>query len=308
MSSHGSFIWYELMTPAPVAAAAFYGDVVGWRIASQPDPAAGEVDYRMIGRADGGHAGGVLALTPAMQAGGARPCWLGYLAVDEVDTTLAAITADGATVLMPPMDLPVGRIALVSDPQGAPFYVMTPRPPPGTAGAASDVFALTAPQHVRWNELATSDPPAAVAFYSRHFGWTQVGEMDMGAMGKYRFVQHHGGAIGAVMPRLSSTANSAWQYYIGVEDIDRAVASIAPSGGRLVQGPIRDPRRGIRGQRDGSGGRGFRSRRAAADLMRLVQLFARVTRQTVLPTSSATSSAPAWSTTTPTGRPQASPR
>jgi predicted enzyme related to lactoylglutathione lyase len=57
----GSFIWYELMTSDPDGAARFYGAVVGWTIAAHSDPAASGVDYRMIGRADGGNAGGVLA-------------------------------------------------------------------------------------------------------------------------------------------------------------------------------------------------------------------------------------------------------
>ncbi len=31
---------------------------------------------------------------------------------------------------MPPTDIQgVGRIAMVADPQGAPFYIMTPQPP-----------------------------------------------------------------------------------------------------------------------------------------------------------------------------------
>ena len=62
----GSFIWYELMTTDPVGAADFYDAVVGWKIARQrvsgPDETGG-VDYRMIGRSDGGNAGGVLTLT-----------------------------------------------------------------------------------------------------------------------------------------------------------------------------------------------------------------------------------------------------
>ena len=110
MSEASNFIWYELMTPDPKGAAAFYGAVVGWSIAAEPDPAAGDMDYRMIGRSDGGNAGGVLALTADMLAGGARPVWLGYLHVDDVDAAVAAITADGGAVQMPAMDLPVGRI------------------------------------------------------------------------------------------------------------------------------------------------------------------------------------------------------
>src|SRR3546814_12664454 len=83
----------------------------------------------MIGRGDGGNAGGVLALNADMLAGGARPAWMGYLEVADVDAAVAAIEADGGAVHMPATDLPVGRIAMVSDPQGAVFYVMDPNPP-----------------------------------------------------------------------------------------------------------------------------------------------------------------------------------
>ena len=241
MSGHGSFIWYELMTPDPLAAAAFYGAVVGWQIATQAEPTAGDIDYRLITRSDGGHAGGVLTLTPGMSDHGARPCWLGYLCVDDVDAVTTAITADGGSVMMPPMDLPVGRIAMLVDPQGATFYVMTPIPPAGRADATSDAFSSMTPQHVRWNELSTSDPLAAIAFYTRHFSWTQEGGLDMGELGRYSFLQHHGAGIGAVMPQMPDMPVTAWQYYIGVDDIDRAVAAIARHGGRVCAGPMEIP-------------------------------------------------------------------
>src|SRR3546814_16519722 len=120
-----------------------------------------------------------------MRAGGARPGWMGYLEVADVDAAGAAIEADGGAVHMPATDLPVGRIAMVSDPQGAVFYVMDPIPPEGMEGMESDVFSVTEAQQLRWNELATSDTGAAVAFYTKHFGWGPEGEMDMGVLGAY---------------------------------------------------------------------------------------------------------------------------
>src|SRR3546814_20444535 len=83
----------------------------------------------MIGRSDGGNAGGVLALNADMIAGGARPAWMGYLHTPDVDGMITAIEADGGTVHMPATELPVGRIAMPSDPQGPVFYIMTPIPP-----------------------------------------------------------------------------------------------------------------------------------------------------------------------------------
>src|SRR6185503_16562358 len=98
--------------------------------------------YRMIGIADGGFTGGVLPLTDEMQQHGARPTWLGYLNVRDVDGKVAEIESAGGKTLMPATDIPnVGRIAMVADPQGAPFYVMTPIPPAGDPNAKSDVFS-----------------------------------------------------------------------------------------------------------------------------------------------------------------------
>ena len=101
----------------------------------------------MIGRSDGGFAGGVLALTDEMQQHGARPIWLGYIDVDDVDADgRARSRPQGGKALMPAFDIPnVGRIAMVADPQGAPFYVMKPIPPAGEPNAQSDVFSLDRP-------------------------------------------------------------------------------------------------------------------------------------------------------------------
>ena len=63
-AAHGRPIWYELMTPDPAAVAPFYKATLGWDIAPGTATASGH-PYAMIGRADGGMAGGVLTLTAA---------------------------------------------------------------------------------------------------------------------------------------------------------------------------------------------------------------------------------------------------
>jgi predicted enzyme related to lactoylglutathione lyase len=234
----GNWIWYELMTSDPDAASRFYASVVGWTFSGDPDPQAGAVDYRHITRSDGGGAGGMLALTKDMTDHGARPCWVGYIHVADVDGAAAAIVADGGKLLMPKMTIPVGSFAMVADPQGAPFYVMTPTPP--QPGAVSDVFSQTEPQHVRWNELAAADPVAALGFYLERFGWKQAGEMDMGPMGKYRFLQAGEVGIGAVTAKPPQSP-TMWIHYIGVDDIDRAVAAVSAGGGKTMQGPHEIP-------------------------------------------------------------------
>lgn len=239
----GSFIWYELMTTDPDGAAAFYGDVVGWKIQAHSDPGAGGgVDYRMIVRDDGGNAGGVLGLSKEMCEGGARPCWLGYLYTPDVDAAITAIEADGGRTIMPATDLPVGRIAMVADPGGVAFYVMNPIPPEGApADGNSDVYDRRADQRIAWNELYAPDIDVARAFYARHFGFEYNDKMPMGAMGDYWFIDHGGETIGAMMQKPDQVPVGHWNYYIRVPDFEAAVERVKSAGGKILNGPMEVP-------------------------------------------------------------------
>ncbi|MBL8335292.1 MAG: VOC family protein [Rhodoferax sp.] len=239
----GSFIWYELMTSDADAAARFYAAVLGWRITATPPELSGGQDYRMLERDDGGHAGGLMQLTPDMQAQGARPAWVHYLQVADVDAATQAIAADGGQVLMPKMTLPVGDMAMVADPMGAAFYVMRPVPPPGQPDAASDVFAVAQPQRVRWNELRSADVLRASAFYGRHFGFRCEDTMPMGpALGDYRFIDHGGLRVGGMMQRAAADAGTVgWMFYFGVTSITAARRAIEAGGGRVDAGPQQVP-------------------------------------------------------------------
>lgn len=256
---HGDFIWYELMTPDHRAAEAFYGPLVGWTFDS-------DAAYRHIVASEG-HIGGILQLTPEMQSGGARPAWIGYITVDDVDKTVASISTDGGQVHMPARDMAgVGRMAMVTDPQGAPFYVMKPSPPPARESEESHAFSYDRPRmgHCAWNELSTSDPGGAKRFYAKQFGWVKDGEMDMpvqsdaaggvegGELGKYEFLRHAGrapdgspmghGVLGAVMPLMPGAAPTpVWTFYFRVPDIDLAAEGIKTGGGALLQEPIEIP-------------------------------------------------------------------
>lgn len=235
----GSYIWYELVTSDAGAAKAFYDSVVGWSISPQSDFPNG---YRMIGRYDGKFAGGVLPLTDEMREHGARPIWLGYIHDDDVDARAEAIKADGGKVHMEPFDIPnVGRVAMVTDPVGVPFYIMKPTLPTDQPDAKSDVFDPDKAQHFRWNELSTTDQDGAIAFFGRHFGWTQEGGMPMGEMGDYKFVQADGVGIGAVMRKPEQSPMSAWVHYIGVDDIDRAFDAAKAGGATILYEPMEIP-------------------------------------------------------------------
>lgn len=236
MSDLGNFVWYELMTTDVAAAKVYYDAVVGLDIDAEntmPDGADG--DYRMIKRADGGYAGGVLVLDDTMVEEGARPGWLMYVQTPDVDTTTAQVKDAGGAVHLEPHAMPgVGRMAMLADPQGAVFYVMTPEPPADCPDATSDVFSVDRPQHIRWHELITDDPAAAIPLYAQWFGWRQEGGMPMGDMGEYQFLHHGDLTFGAVMPRQPEMPANIWSFYIGVDDIDRAAKAVTDHGGQLL--------------------------------------------------------------------------
>jgi uncharacterized protein len=235
MSEAAPHVWYELLTADIAAARNFYREVVGWEIAGESAmPADTGMDYRMIARTNGQFAGGAMELTPEMVAGGAKPCWLGYIYVPDVDAEVARIEAEGGAVHMPAVTMDdVGRMAMVADPWGATYYVMTPMPPAGMEDAEPDVFTVDQPQTIRWNELVTPEPEAAIAFYTGHYGWRQEGTMPMGPLGDYSFLHAGETGIGAVM-RQADFMHPGWTYYIGVDDIDRAMAAVSAGGGTLM--------------------------------------------------------------------------
>ncbi|AJQ95646.1 VOC family protein [Gynuella sunshinyii] len=235
---HGTFIWYELLTSDNDAALAFYSEILGWQAIDSGQP---DMDYRILQARDEEtgkliEVSGLMQLTAEMRQGGSMPIWLGYIGVDDVDQSISHIVAAGGQVLMPASDIPdVGRIAMVTDPQGTPFYVMH-----AIGDEASQAFAADKPRvgHCAWNELATPDPEAAKAFYFKEFGWSKDGDMDMGPMGSYEFIRHNG-IIGAFMP--GSEDGPMWQYYFRCANIDDACKAIIENGGQILHGPDEIP-------------------------------------------------------------------
>ncbi len=233
----GSFIWYELLTTDIAAAADFYEAVVGIKIPREATP--GPMDYRMIETPGGLHVGGAMQLTKEMQEGGAFSGWFGYISVPDVDAAAASVTAAGATVHMPPTDIPnAGRIAMISDPQGAPLYIMTPAPPPGAEDMDSLCYDPEKHGHVAWNELHARDQAAAFDFYASQLGWEKSDAMDMGPMGIYQMFKAGGTdrAIGGMMTS-PDMPHPVWLYYLNVPDIDAALESAKANGGTLLYGP-----------------------------------------------------------------------
>ena len=228
-----NFIWYELLTSDPAAAAVYYDAVLGWTAADSGLPGA---DYRILSM-KGSAIGGLMRIPEAAAKAGMKPSWLGYIGVANVDKSIASIVAAGGAVHMPAADIPgVGRIAMVADPQGASIYIMTP-----TSAGTSTAFAPGTPGHGGWHELHTTDGAAALAVYSRQFAWGKSSEMDMGPMGKYYLFNVGGSDMWGGMLSDAKAPRPYWLYYFCVEEIDAAQRRVTTNGGKMLMDPQQVP-------------------------------------------------------------------
>ena len=228
------FIWYELMTTDAGAAASFYAEVVGWTAADAGGPNAGYTIFS----ADGRGVAGAIALPDEACAAGARPGWIGYVAVPDVDAAVAGVEQAGGSVHKPGFDIAeVGRAAIVADPTGATFALLAPRPM-GDPPAPLPRMSLG---NCGWHELQAGDGEAAFRFYSGQYGWTEVSTMEMGPMGTYRIWAAGGESVGGMMTRHKQMERPAWLFYFVVGSVDAAAARIVEAGGTVVNGPMEVP-------------------------------------------------------------------
>lgn len=224
------FCWYELMTDDVEAAKAFYGHVVGWSSKVMPGPNGPYTTLSIGGRG----VAGMLETPEHARQGGAKPLWLGYVAVSDADETCASVAAAGGSVCRPPQEIPdVGRFAVLSDPQGAILQVLQPLPmevPPA--------LPPTTPGTIGWHELFTSDGAAAFRFYADQFDWTKAGDVDMGPMGIYQLFAAGAEPIGGIMNAPPEAPTPMWTYYFWVDGIDAAIERVTSGRGRIIHGPV----------------------------------------------------------------------
>src|SRR6516164_2952471 len=186
-SSHGRFLWYELVTTDMEGARAFYTDVMGW---GAQDIATPGMAYTLF-TAAGSAVAGLMGLPTDAREAGVRSGWLGYVGVDDVDSAAARAHELGGSVHVPPKEIAgISRFAIVVDPQMATiglFRWLTQRDE-----ASTD---LNMPGRVGWHELIATDWESAWRFYAGLFGW-QKEETDTGALGTYQLFSVRGETIG----------------------------------------------------------------------------------------------------------------
>ena len=232
-SNRPTFVWYELLTSDAEEAEAFYKEVVGW---TATDSGQTEVRSTLL-NAGGRPVAGLMTLPDEAAEAGAKPVWIGYVGVEDVDAATQRVRDGGGAVHRDPADIPnVGRFSMVADPQGAIIALFTPRE------KMMDPAAPMTPRHIGWHELHTSNWKGAFDFYSGQFGWSKDQAMDMGPMGTYQLFRTSSDtdAVGGMMDS-PEFPRPLWLYYITVEDIDGARARVEALGGEVLLEPTEVP-------------------------------------------------------------------
>jgi predicted enzyme related to lactoylglutathione lyase len=116
----GALCWTELATQDAKAAQSFYTRLFGWTTKAPTDPDMPYFEWEL----GGAHFGGMMEISehwgPAWKDIPSH--WMVYFMVKDVDERAARAQALGATIHLPPRDIPkVGRFAVIADPQGAVF-------------------------------------------------------------------------------------------------------------------------------------------------------------------------------------------
>ena len=116
----GAWSWTELLTTDTEAAKAFYGAVFGWGERTSGEPPMVYTEWQVRGRSVGG-----MMQKPPMLPAEVPPFWGVYFTVTDTDATIDKVASLGGSTMMGPMDIEPGRMAVVADPTGAAFSVIT---------------------------------------------------------------------------------------------------------------------------------------------------------------------------------------
>jgi len=121
---HGAPAWHELLTRDFAAATAFYATVLGVELADMAGGEEAGPAYKTI-NVDGSMHAGIMDAAEGILPDGVPSVWTIYWGVDDTDATAAKAQELGGSVLAPAADTPFGRFAMLADPTGAAFSIIS---------------------------------------------------------------------------------------------------------------------------------------------------------------------------------------
>jgi predicted enzyme related to lactoylglutathione lyase len=221
----GKFIWADLFTPDPIAAARFYGAMFQWEAVTATRDGHTHVLLRHEGRPVAG------IVQRADHAGTRSGRWVEYVAVSDMARTLKAVQQSGGQVLAPARDFPRRGIhALCADNQGAVLGLLQ-----SASGDTADYRAEVGDWI--WTELLAPDPHRAAAFYRDVFGYT-VTPSSSQQPGNPVVLTAGGFARAGIVPLPpQDEGRPAWISSIRVLDTEAAANRALAMGGRVLVSP-----------------------------------------------------------------------
>ena len=125
----GALMWNELQTRDIAAALPFYEELFGWRWENVPTDGGNYSVARLDAKGQGAEGvdtsvAGAMPMPPGVPEE-APSSWGVYFAVDVCDDAVETAQSLGASLVVGPMDIEAMRWAMLTDPFGAMFYVMS---------------------------------------------------------------------------------------------------------------------------------------------------------------------------------------
>ena len=126
MPKHGEFCWNDLATTNVETCRKFYGELFGWKFKENAATGMAYTEMSVDGQT---FIGGMWQTDQCAEGETSEmppPHWMTYIAVNDVDEAAAKVWELGGKVCVPPTDIPnTGRFAVVNDPTGATFSLIT---------------------------------------------------------------------------------------------------------------------------------------------------------------------------------------
>lgn len=227
MTANGTPIWADLTVSDMDRSTAFYSQLLGWSFDEGSEDFGGYRTARVDGLAVGGLAPVMPGRPPEMAA--LDGAWMISLATNDVPATVTAMTAGGALVLLPAMEVgPFGDMAILRDPQGAAVALWHGK-------LQQDFEVREVPGAPCWVDLMTTDVEASKAFYAKVFNYTYS---SMAPGDPYQLV-HIDGSDDAQAGMLGMGDASTWSIAFQVADLDETLTQVADLGGTVL-GDIQD--------------------------------------------------------------------
>lgn len=228
-TKQGEFAWTDLSATDFEGQSAFYEKLFGWD--HHDVPYGGGAIYRIFSL-DGNNIGGMSQMPEDMKKNGVPSMWNVYIAVDDVDATLAKAVELGGQVAMPAMPAgAAGKFAAILDPTGAAVFLWH-------NGQPDEKQVYMVPGSLSWNDLMTRDMQKAADFYSALVGWT-ITPMEQTAE-PYWQISIDGTGEGGIMPMpemVPPEVPSSWLDYFATSDIAASVAKAKELGGTVSVEP-----------------------------------------------------------------------